>query len=86
MTPSLTFSDYAEMINIISDKTVQSIFNETRLQNAFEENNVDDVQEAIHTTDAVKTLLCDSSLIKRIVDIQLKMNAVKNTTTPDETE
>lgn len=78
MTESLSFVDYAEMISILNDKTVQTLFNDNLLQDSFKANNAEDTKKSIHESNAIKSLLCDASLIKRIADIQLKLNTVSD--------
>jgi hypothetical protein len=86
-TPTLSFSDYAEMLDIVKHETVQTLFEDTSLQTAFNTKCVEDVQRTIHESGGVHSLLRDAALIKRIVDMQLKLQPIRTATSvPCKTE
>ena len=77
MQDTLQFSDYTAMLDILQNDDVRAIFNDDQLQDAFDNNQLHQVQEQIHQSDAVKSFLCNGPLIKRIAEMQLKIKREK---------
>ena len=88
MQDTLQFSDYVAMLDILQNNDVRAIFNDDQLKDAFDNNQLHQVQEQIHQSDAVKSFLCNGPLIKRIAEMQLKIkthtNAYKQKDNKDE--
>lgn len=79
MTEQLQYADYAEMLAIVQTASVRALFQDSSLQSAFEKHSAPDVQNALRTSDAARSLLCDAELIKRIAAMQLKIESCKTT-------
>lgn len=88
MQDTLQFSDYTAMLDILQNDDVRAIFNDHQLKDAFDNNQLNQVQEQIHHSDTVKSFLCNGPLIKRIAEMQLKIkthtNAYKQKDNKDE--